>query len=189
MIGFLKGNFLGNDGESMMIDVGGVGYSVVPSASVRGKGFSSGSPISLYIHTHVRENELKLFGFSSLEERQIFELLLTVSGVGPKTALAIVSIGGPNEVRRAIGTADVDHFTAIPGVGKKTSQRIIVDLKSKIGGVGELDLASDTSGSSELAAALKSMGFVSEEMKEAVKKVDKKKKLEDQIRQALQAIR
>lgn len=185
MIGFLKGNFLGNDGVTAMINVGGVGYSVVPSASVRGKNLSIGSPLSLYIHTHVRENELKLFGFSSLEERQIFELLLSVSGVGPKTALAIVSAGGPNEVRRAIGTADVEHFTSIPGVGKKTSQRIIVDLKSKIGGIGELDLSSDKSESTELLAALRSMGFRSEEMKEVVKKVDKEKSLEEQIKQAL----
>lgn len=168
-----------------MVDVGGVGYSVVPSASVRGKNFSNGSSLSLYIHTHVRENELKLFGFSTLEERRIFELLLSVSGVGPKTALAIVSAGGPQEVRRAIGIADVDHFTSIPGVGKKTSQRIIVDLKSKIGGIGELDLSSDKSGSTELFAALKSMGFRSEEIKEAVKKVDREQGLEDQIKQAL----
>lgn len=171
-----------------MVDVGGVGYSVVPSASVRGKSLSTGLPLSLYIHTHVRENELKLFGFSTLEERQIFELLLTVSGVGPKTALSIVSAGGPNEVRRAIGTADVDHFTSIPGVGKKTSQRIIVDLKSKIGGIGELDLSSDKSGSTELFVALKSMGFLSEEIKEVLKKVDKSMKLENQIKQALKQL-
>lgn len=168
-----------------MIDVGGVGYSVVPSASVRGKNLLIGSLLSLYIHTHVRENELKLFGFSSLEERQIFELLLSVSGVGPKTALAIVSVGGPQEVRRAIGTADVEHFTSIPGVGKKTAQRIIVDLKSKIGGIGELDLSSDQSGSTELFSALKSMGFRSEEIKEATKKIDRTKGLEAQIKQAL----
>lgn len=171
-----------------MVDVGGVGYTVVPSASVRGKSLSTGSPLSLYIHTHVRENELKLFGFSTLEERQVFELLLSVSGVGPKTALAIVSAGGSQEVRRAIGTADVDHFTSIPGVGKKTAQRIIVDLKSKIGGIGELDLASDTSDNAELFAALRSMGFRSEEIKEAVKKVDKTKGLEDQIKRSLKQL-
>jgi Holliday junction DNA helicase RuvA len=188
VIGFLKGNFLGNDGETLMIDVDGVGYSVVPSASVRGRNLSAGSEVSLYIHTHVRENELKLFGFSTLEERQIFELLLTVSGVGPKTALALVSAGGPQEVRRAIGAADVDHFTTIPGVGKKTAQRIIVDLKSKIGGIGELDLASDASETPELFAALKSMGFRGEEIKEALKKVDRTKKLEDQIKQALKQL-
>lgn len=188
MIGFLKGIFLGFDAETLIVDVGGVGYAVVPSASVRGKKLSNGFPVSLFVHTHVRENELKLFGFSSLEERQVFELLLTVSGVGPKTALAIVSAGGPQEVRRAIGIADVDHFTAIPGVGKKTAQRIIVDLKSKIGGIGELDLTSDKPGSSDLSAALKSMGFRSDEIREALKKIDKTKSLEQQIKLALQRL-
>jgi Holliday junction DNA helicase RuvA len=189
MIGWLAGKLLAYDKDRVIVDVGGVGYQVAPSAGVLRHKVKIGADIRLFIYTHVREDQLALYGFSSLEEKQMFELLLSVSGVGPKSALAVLSRGNPEEVRSAVAEADVEFFTAVPGLGKKTSQRIIIDLKSKLGDLAELDLKGEKEpAAKELIAALKSMGFGPEEAREAVKRVDLALPLEKQIRLALKKI-
>ncbi|KKT66594.1 MAG: Holliday junction ATP-dependent DNA helicase RuvA [Candidatus Woesebacteria bacterium GW2011_GWA2_44_33] len=177
---------MGYDRDRIIVDAGGVGYQVLPSTGVLRNKVKIGEEIRLFIYTHVREDQLALFGFSGLEEKQMFELLLSVSGVGPKSALAVLSRGNPEEVREAVANADVEFFTSVPGLGKKTSQRIIIDLKSKLGDLAELDLKGEKEpAAKELITALKSMGFSPEEAGAAVKRVDLELPLDQQIRSAL----
>lgn len=189
MIGFLSGKLLEADLSTIIIDVSGVGYLVHPSASVIGKNLSAGDKIDLPIFTHVREDQITLFGFSSRLELELFKQLLTVSGVGPKSALAIVGSGTVSAIKSAISNADVDFFQSVPGIGKKTAQRIIIDLKSKIGEAKELDLSSvEIKQRKDLLSALKTMGITADEAKEAIKNVDANLPLQEQIRLALKRI-
>lgn len=189
MIGWLSGKLLAVDKDRIIVDANGVGYQVIPSAAVLRNKVKIGEDIRLFVYTYVREDQLALFGFSSLEEKQMFELLLSVSGVGPKSALAVLSRGNPDEVREAVANADVEFFTSVPGLGKKTAQRIIVDLKSKLGDIQELDLSGgNEAAAKELMVALKSMGFSPDEARAAVKRVDLELPLDKQIRSALKEI-
>lgn len=168
-----------------MVDTGGVGYEIIPSAGLLNLASEIGQELAVFIHTHVREDQLTLFGFGNEKEKDIFILLLEVSGVGPKTALAVLSAGGSDKVKDSITTADVAWFSGISGVGKKTAQRIIVDLKGKIGG-RELDLSDEgIKAKDELTAALKSMGFSAKEISSHIQNIDFNAPFSEQIRMAL----
>lgn len=185
MIGYLSGILQSISKVSILINVNGVGYRVVPSLSVTQKYSAIGENIETYIHTRVREDALSLYGFSSAHELELFELLLSVSGVGPKVALSVLSSGSPDEVKSAVSQADVNYFIR-PGVGKKTAQRIIVDLKTKVGELKELDLTDEIiGGQRDLVDALRTMGFSPFELKTAIESVDRSLSLDNQIRQAL----
>ena len=132
MIAFLRGRLSEKQPNRIVIDVGGVGYDVsVPLSTFYGLG-DAGSEIALRIHTHVREDTLALYGFSTPLELDLFERLIGTSGIGPKLALAVLSGIEPHDLVRAIEQADVARLTAIPGVGKKTSERIVVELKDRL---------------------------------------------------------
>lgn len=185
MIGYLSGILQSVSKMNMLINVNGVGYSVMASASMMKKFLTVGESIEAYIHTHVREDALSLYGFTSTPELELFELLLSVSGVGPKVALSVLSSGTPDEVKAAVAQADVDYFIR-PGVGKKTAQRIIVDLKAKVGDLREIDLSEEViGGQKDLVDALRTMGFSPAELKAAIKDIDRSLSLDQQIRQAL----
>lgn len=172
----------------MVLNVNGVGYEVIPSVELSSLASEIGQKLDVFIHTHVREDQLTLFGFASEKEKDVFRLLLKVSGVGPKTALAVLSAGGSDKVKDAISAADVGWFSGISGVGKKTAQRIIVDLKGKIGGA-EIDLTRDEmAAKKDLIRALKSMRFDAREAMEAAKNIDVNLRLEDQLKQALKKL-
>jgi holliday junction DNA helicase RuvA len=129
VIARLRGRIAGRAGAGVVLDVNGVGYLVhaTPSAQRLGDG-----EVTLEVHTVVREDALQLYGFATTDERELFELLLGVNGVGPKVALAIVSGSSPAELRRAIARDDHKRFQAIPGVGLKTAQRVVLELKEKL---------------------------------------------------------
>src|SRR3954471_7517612 len=129
MIARLRGRLAGTAGSGGIVDVNGVGYLVDATPSVLRLGAGE---VTVQVHTVVREDALQLFGFAAAEERELFELLLGVSGVGPKVALAIVSGSTPEELRRAIVREDTARFEAIPGIGRKTAQRVLLELKEKI---------------------------------------------------------
>src|SRR4051812_38759129 len=129
MIARLRGRVAGRSGSGLIVDVNGVGYLVHAAPSVYRLG---NDEITVEIHTIVREDALQLYGFATADERLLFELLLGVSGVGPKVALAIVSGSTPAELRRAILRDDVKRFQAIPGIGLKTAQRVVLELKEKL---------------------------------------------------------
>src|ERR687885_2688952 len=134
MISRLRGEVVARSPSGVVVDVAGVGYLVNPTASAARKA-EPGAEVVLETYLHVREDALQLFAFAEPAERELFELLLSVQGVGPKVALAIVSGSTPDELRRAIALEDTARFQAIPGIGKKTAQRVVLELKEKLGAV------------------------------------------------------
>src|SRR5439155_20316678 len=133
LIARLRGRPVANTPEGLVIDVGGVGYRVAATPSAVGKA-DGADEVALHTYLHVREDVLQLYGFAEVAERELFLQLLSVNGVGPKVALAIVSGSPAAELRRAIVREDTARFQAIPGIGKKTAERIVRELKVNIGG-------------------------------------------------------
>jgi holliday junction DNA helicase RuvA len=132
VIAQLRGRILEKQPNRIVVDVNGVGYDIsVPLSTFYGLG-DTGSEIALRIHTHVREDALALYGFGTRLEQDLFERLISISGIGPKVALAVLSGIEPPELVKAIERADLARLTAIPGVGKKTSERIVVELKDRL---------------------------------------------------------
>jgi Holliday junction DNA helicase RuvA len=140
MIAHLRGKLLVKHPNQLILDVGGVGYDVTISVPTFSDLPSSGSEVSLHIHTHVREDALALYGFLRPSEKQLFEKLLTVSGIGPKLAITILSGMPADEMISAIRGNDVGKLTRIPGIGKKTAERMVLELRDKLPkeAVGEL---------------------------------------------------
>jgi len=132
VIAFLRGRILEKHPNRVVVDVGGVGYDVaVPLSTFYGLA-EAGAEVALRVHTHVREDALALFGFATVLEQQLFERLLGISGIGPKVALAVLSGMEPPDLVRAIEQGDVARLTTIPGVGKKTSERIVLEMKDRV---------------------------------------------------------
>ena len=132
MIAYLRGRLLEKHPNRLIVDVGGVGYEVfVPLSTFYDIG-DAGSDVTLRVHTHVREDALALYGFGTTLELELFERMIGVSGIGPKLALAVLSGIEPHELMRAVELADVARLTAIPGVGKKTSERMVLELKDRL---------------------------------------------------------
>ena len=175
MIARLRGRPAGHGAEGLILDVNGVGYLV--HATPRALANADGAEMTVETYLHVREDALSLYGFADAEERELFIQLLSVSGIGPKVALAIVSGSTPGELKRAIAREDTARFQAIPGIGKKTAQRIILDLKDKL---GVPDLGAPGSGRAagvgaalaETTDALLAMGFSASEVSAAVRGFD-----------------
>ncbi len=171
MIGSLHGIVELFDGPYVLINVQGVGYRVHIPETVRGK-YHPEEKISIYTYMHVREDALDLFGFEALEELKLFEALIGVSGIGPKTAIGVFSIGTKTQIITAIQKADVDFFTRVPRLGKKNAQKIIIELKGKVGSIEELDLTGEkTLIDADVLKALTSFGFSHKEAEEAIKAV------------------
>ena len=132
MIAHLRGRIFSKQPNRLIVDVNGVGYDVmVPLSTFYGLG-EPGSEIALRVHTHVREDALLLYGFGTLLEQDLFERLISISGIGPKVALSVLSGIEPRELVRAVERGDVARLTAIPGVGKKTSERMVLELKDRL---------------------------------------------------------
>jgi Holliday junction DNA helicase RuvA len=143
VIAYLRGRILEKHPNRLVVDVNGVGYDVfVPLSTFYGLG-DAGSEIVLRIHTHVREDALALYGFATALEQDLFERLISISGIGPKLALAVLSGIEPLELMRAIERGDVARLTNIPGVGKKTSERIVLELKDRLPRVQAAAAAAD----------------------------------------------
>jgi len=180
MIARLRGRLAGPAGAGVIVDVGGVGYLVHATPSVHRLGAGD---VTVQVHTVVREDALQLYGFATADERALFELLLGVSGVGPKVALAIVSGSTPAELRRAIAREDVKRFQAIPGIGLKTAQRVVLELKEKLASVAE---ATEASGGELLARdALMGLGWSLLDAERALAEVDETLPVEEQVRAVL----
>lgn len=168
MIGMLKGKVVTTIDSSLIIDVGGVGYKVTVPKNLH---HNVKEDIVVYTHTHVREDLLELYGFASLEDLKLFELLISVSGVGCKSAIGIFSLGKRGEIIKAIQTADAAFFTSVPRLGKKNSQKIIIELKNKLGGTEDLVL-SENEADTDILDALQSFGFTEYEASSALRKID-----------------
>lgn len=164
MIGSIRGTVTHIGSDSALIEVGGIGYRVVAGPALLGK-LHRDQEASVYTHHLVREDTEALFGFATTEELAFFELLLTVSQVGPRLALAITAAHVVTKLQLAIVTDDVDVFTSVSGVGRKTAQRIILELAEKVHAAGIAGGASSTD--SDVAAALESLGYSASEARKA----------------------
>lgn len=167
MIGYLSGTVKAKINDSVILLVNGVGYLVSIPASSLNK-LTADQLLDLYIYTHVKEEALDLYGFKTPEELELFKIVLGVSGIGPKTALAVVD-KGVEEVRNALMKADSGFFITVPRLGQKGAQRMIIELKNKIGSVANLDLSGQSSETQEVIDALESMGYSKQESLKAVK--------------------
>ena len=193
MIATLRGKVLERGSGRIVIDVGGVGYLLAATSAAIRMAVPDGEEVTLVTHLHVREDALILFGFASTAERELFELLLGVSGVGPKAALAIVSGYAPDQIRRAIVTSDHALFTSITGVGRKTAERVVIDLKDKVGSLPTTTQAQDAADSppaDDHTAArdgLVGLGMSVAEAEAALRSIDADLPVGERIRQALAA--
>ena len=176
MIAFLSGRLAGKTPAAALVDVNGVGFEVGMASSSISKLPEIGAPVTLLTHLQVREDGMALFGFLSAEEKSLFERLIGVSGVGPKVALAALSSYSPAQLAAAIADGDAARVSKIPGIGKKTAQRIILELKgtlekesSLLSGGGSAVSESEGGAAASAREALLSMGFTSAEAELALK--------------------
>jgi len=190
MIVTLTGNVAEKIADAVVIDVRGVGYGVLMTAEDYGL-VRTGEQAKVYVYEHIRENAYDLFGFVNLDTKQFFEQLLGVNGVGPKMALSVLSIGSANEVRRAIAGGDTKYIQQASGVGKRVAERIVVDLKDKVGLAG-VDLsatgllqADAVLKQDEAVEALVSLGFSPQDAAAALKEVDPLLPIEERVTLAL----
>ncbi len=178
IIARLKGTLLEVSPTSVIVDAHGVGYRVGVSAFTSGKLPAAGQEVTLHIYHHITEVSQQLFGFLSEEEQQVFELLITVKGVGPKVALGILSGMEPGEFRNTVAAGDKSMLSGVPGIGKKTAERIIVELQDKLGTVAASSTTSEafeTHGNVEREAidALVALGYNSGKAQKAVQQASK----------------
>lgn len=174
MIAHVKGVIAEKFAGAIVVDVAGIGYEVAVSAGDY-DGLTLNDEVKLYTYHHVREQAEELFGFSSLAAKKIFELLITVQGIGPKAALAILSLGTAEEVRNAIANSDVTYVTKASGVGKKSAERVIVDLADKVGLPTHYEKATvqtELAVSDEALEALMALGYSLADASKALEGVD-----------------
>lgn len=183
MIGYLEGTVKYSTVGKVILFCNGIGFTVHLPSNLN---FSEGSQTHLYIHTHLREDNLALFGFSTPEDLSLFETLIGVSGIGPKIGLAMFSSATAEMIKQAISGSNLNFFTSIPGIGKKTAQRVILDLKSKIS-KGDVNM-DNLEGNSELVESLVGLGFQKTEISKIITQVDSTQSISSQIRSALKLL-
>jgi holliday junction DNA helicase RuvA len=186
VIARLRGRPGGRSSDGLVLDVNGVGYLVAATPTVLRRA-TAGAEVTVETYLHVREDTLQLYGFADAEERELFTHLLTVSGVGPKVALAVVSGSPPGELRKAIALGDHARFQAIPGIGKKTAERIVLELREKLGAVAEPGLAAVSDAPGHLVArdALVELGFTVVDAERALAEIDPELAPEERVKLAL----
>lgn len=187
MIATLHGKIQARTDDSLIVNVGGIGFRVrVPTSTLANLG-AVGSEVRLFTHLRVREDELSLYGFATEDELRLFETLLTVSGIGPKVGMSILSAAPTDTLRVAIAQGNLDVLTALPGIGKKTAQRLVLELKGKLdirglGEVGEL-----TPVDKDVMDALINLGYSAAEAARAARSVPSNvQTIEERMRVALQ---
>ena len=195
MFAYLKGTLVKKTADSIIIDVNGVGYKVFTAGSALAVCYEIGSEIKLHTFFYVREDTQALYGFLNEEELKMFEQLITVTGVGPKAALSLVSSIPPSKFGLAVLTDDVESFIKAPGIGKKTAQRIILELKDKLKKINDQfddikteisDLKPSSNKMQEAVSALIMLGYSSQEANTAVLAVyNEEKSIEQIIKDAL----
>jgi Holliday junction DNA helicase RuvA len=185
MIGSLRGKVILKDGSEIIIDVSGVGYRVLVSGKLL-ESIKEESEVQLFTYTHVKEDVLDLFGFRELSDLKLFKDLISVNGIGPRTAMTIFSYSTRSEILDAVLRGDVSFFTRIPRLGKKNAQKVIIELKSKLKDNSSFDLnADEKEENKEVFEALKTFGFSSKEINEVLKNIDPKEPSNAKIKMAL----
>ncbi|MCC7072672.1 MAG: Holliday junction branch migration protein RuvA [Deltaproteobacteria bacterium] len=193
MIGWLKGTVRFSDLAAVVVDVGGVGYRVLSPVGDLAR-MPAGAGVELFVHTHVREDAIVLYGFLAADALELFEELLAVSGVGPRTALALLSGVDAPELVRAIAESDEARLTKIPGVGKKTAARIVLELKDKLAkhALGARGRPAPGGALDDLRSALANLGYRAPQIDRALTKlkplVDEGQGLSELVREALKHV-
>jgi Holliday junction DNA helicase RuvA len=188
MISSLTGKLEAIGSDWAIINVGGVGFQIHLSTTGVSKLGAVGSSVKVYTHLHVREDNISLFGFSTTAELELFKSVTSVSGIGPRLALAMLSAMEPEQLIMAIASGNADLLTGIPGIGKKTASRIVLELKDKIGtGMMATPVAEIAQENADVLAALASLGYSASEVARALSSLprDSSLSLEDKIKLAL----
>jgi len=158
MIGYLTGKIISSKPTQIILDVNGVGYLVNISISTFEK-ISDRESVSIYIHTSVKEDSITLFGFYTQSEKEMFELLISISGIGPKVSLGILSGIAVDDLKEAIANGNVSRLIAIPGIGRKTAERVVLELKNKVDSIKTDGMTRETSAKDEAVSALSTLGY------------------------------
>jgi Holliday junction DNA helicase RuvA len=188
MIYSLRGTVVAKDLQFAVIEVGGMGLKVFAAARAL-RELPVGETVSIFSHLHVKEDALDLYGFASLEELTFFELLIGISGVGPKSALAVLDVAELPELCAAIQEGRADLLTQASGIGRKTAERIILELKGKVAAPGSSTVVERMDGDSDLVETLTSLGYRREQAKAAVSKLDREVTgLETRLKAALKVL-
>lgn len=206
MIGSLRGTLAerrarGEHAADLLVEAGPVGYRVVTSAATAALFGDLGAEVHVHIHTHVREDAIVLYGFGSGEERACFEALIAAHGVGPGLALTLLAVHSPRALRHAVATDDLDALTMVPGIGKKTAARLIMELKQKLdadlpdldvlpGGAGPAPADGDDGAArrKDVRQALEALGYATEEIRAVLPALPPEGAVEDLIRVALREL-
>lgn len=189
MIVRLRGKVIEHQADMVVVDCNGVGYGVHVCHDEQSK-LSNGTDCNLYIAEQIKEDAHELFGFSSASRKQLFDLLISVNGVGPKAAMAILNIGTEGQVRTAIAAGDTKFISAAKGVGKKVAERAVVDLKNKVGlqaSDSATDFLADVSLTDEAVEALTALGYSPQDAAQLLRGIDSNLPTNERIKQALKA--
>ncbi len=184
MIGSLTGTVEHVDADGLLLSVAGVGYQVAMTGRALEQLSGAEGAVTVYTHLHVREDVLALYGFLSPVDRQLFRTLISASGVGPKVGLAVLASMTSNDVRMAVANDDPDAFTVVPGIGKRTAQKLVLELRPKLAAM-ESEFIGSSSEAGQVRMALEGLGFTGAEIAEALKTVDRLATVGEQVRQAL----
>ncbi len=184
MIGSLTGIVQHVDGDGVLLAVAGVGYQVAMTSRALEQLSGAEGEVTVFTHLHVREDVLALYGFLSPLDRQLFRTLISASGVGPKVGLAVLASMTSDDVRMAVANDDADAFTVVPGIGKRTAQKLVLELRPKLASM-ESEVIGSTSEAGQVRMALEGLGFTGAEIAEALKTVDRTAPVGEQVRQAL----
>lgn len=187
MIGRLRGTLAGRTAASVLIDVAGVGYEVMVTPRTQTELPGTGEEVVIHTHLHGREDGITLFGFATEAERELFRVLITASGVGPKLAQGILGALTVSDIRRAIANEDVDALTVAPGVGKRSAQKLVLELKPKLE-QSEALVVDGTSASSQMRQALENLGYSPSEIREVSPSIDVEAPVQLQIKEALRLL-
>jgi len=186
VIGRLRGSLASVHGDTVVIDVAGVGYEVAVTSRTFLELPSLGSEIVLHTHLHVREDQMALFGFTAADDRNLFRLLLGTSGIGPKVGLAILATMSADDLRRVVATDDVAALTSVPGIGKRTAQKLLLELRPKLEVPdGDLQLSGPLS---EVRSALEGLGYQPEEITVALRDLPPDLPVAEMLRESLRAL-
>ncbi len=186
MISYLSGKVLSISESFAVIDITGIGYKVFMTGQNLGE-LGEGDHASLFTHLAVRENALDLYGFQSQDELSFFELLITISGIGPKTALGILNVAPISLLRQAVFTENTAHLTKVAGIGKKNAEKIVIELRGKLS--GEFRETDGVPNDGDAIEALTSLGYSQKEARDALKQVSKDlTSPSERVKQALKAL-
>jgi Holliday junction DNA helicase RuvA len=186
MIGRIRGVLVSRRGDAATVDVGGVGYEITMTPRTLAALPGLGEEVVVHTHTHVRDDDMRLFGFETEGDRDLFRILLGASGVGPKVALAMLATLDHDQIVLAIVSEDAEALTATPGVGKRGAQKIVLELAPKLAGREAKIVGSDNA--LTVRQALDGLGYSTQEINQVVGEVDPAESLENQIKTALQAL-